>query len=510
MIPSPFQQAIYDHVAAQNIGFINIANGLPQAHLIIKAVAGSGKTTTVVDTLKLTTEASIFLAFNKAIADELKRRVPNHVQARTFHSLCFNPVLRAIGAREVNQNKLQQLMRVMLSREDAEMYGAFVKKLVGLARSEGVGCLKPMSNEVFFALVEQHDLQLEHEDADLQAGIDFAKAVLIKSNESTEADFDDLLYFAVLKGIKLPQFSWVFVDEAQDTNAIQRAILKKILKPGGRLVAVGDPAQAIYGFRGADSNALDLIAEAFSPCISLPLSVTYRCATAIVEKAKQFVPEITARDGAPAGQVFGAGFLIEESATGPLPGWKLSQLGAHDLVVCRNTKPLLDLGYRMLRARIPVRIMGRDIGEGLISLIKKCDANRGDLELMLISLNSWKEREMQKAIAADNEAKAEAIEDRAGAIEMLAADMPEQERTVTALIVVIQSLFTNENSRTTLATIHKAKGLEAETVWWLCPSLCPSKWAKKDWQQQQERNLMYVAVTRAKSTLVLAEMGRKS
>lgn len=505
MNPSPYQAAIHAHVAAQVTG--TEAGSTPeQSHLLIKAVAGSGKTTTIVEALKLTAEPSIFLAFNKSIADELKKRVPAHVQARTFHSLCFNPVLKAIGARQVNPDKLKQLMRATMTRPDSEMYGNFVRKLIGLARSEGLGALHPLSDEALFALVEQHDLQLEHEEASVEVALDFTKAILMKSNDMHDADFDDLLYFAVLKGIKLPQFSWVFVDEAQDTNAIQRAILKKVLKPGGRLVAVGDPAQAIYGFRGADSNAMELIAQSFSPAKWLPLSVTYRCATSITKKAQQFVPEIQAREGAVEGEVLEAGSLVANDVKAS--GWRLTDLGAHDLVVCRNTKPLLDLGYRMLRARIPVRVMGRDIGEGLIGLIRKCDKGRG-LDEMLEVLGNWKEREIQKAIAADNEAKAEAVEDKAGSIEMLAADLPENERTVEALIVVIGSLFTSENSRTTLATIHKAKGLESDRVWWLCPSLCPSKWAKKDWQQQQERNLMYVAVTRAKRSLVLAELPRK-
>lgn len=502
MTPSIYQAGVFAHIDAQKIGelpgsMIDTAEPEQQAHAIIEAVAGSGKTTTLVQALERVKHSAIFLAFNKSIAEELKRRVPRHVQARTFHSLCFRPVLEATGAKDVNTSKLMQLSKFEMPMAEGSMYGAFARKLVGLARSDGLGCLKPASEEAFLALVEQHDLTLEHEQATIEKGVKWAQKLLEASNESKEIDFDDLLYFAVLKGIALPKFQWVFVDEAQDTNAIQRAILRKILAEGGRLVAVGDPAQAIYGFRGADSNALDLIGSEFSPCVRLPLSVTYRCPTKVVEMAKAYVPAIVAREGAPEGQV--DNFDTK---------WKLTDLGSHDLVVCRYTKPLLDLGYRLMRAKIPLRIMGKDIGESLISLIKKCDGGTG-MEDFLGALERWETRESEKALAKGNEAKAEAIHDKAGALSMLATSLPEAERTTAALVGVIQLLFTDQNSRICLATIHKAKGLESETVWWLNPSGCPSRWAKKPWQQQQERNLMYVAVTRAKQRLAMIELPKK-
>ena len=50
--------------------------------------------------------------------------------------------------------------------------------------------------------------------------------------------------------------NFVFIDECQDLNACQRSLMLKAVKPnGGRFIAVGDPAQAIYGFAGADSDS---------------------------------------------------------------------------------------------------------------------------------------------------------------------------------------------------------------------------------------------------------------
>lgn len=481
---SPFQSAIYSAVEDPNGG-----------HLLVRAVAGSGKTTTLVGAAERvpSSKRAVFLAFNKSIATELGQRLPAHFQARTFHSLCYNPTLRAIGAKVVNQDKIRDIMRVTLSKEMDRMYGAFIRRMIGLARNAGVGCLIPDATEQWLALVDQHAITLDHDDASLEEGIGFCRQVLATSNRSDQADFDDLLYFAVLKRVKLPTFDWVFVDEAQDTNAIQREILRKIMAPSSRIVAVGDPAQAIYGFRGADSTAMSLIKDEFN-CRELPLSVTYRCASSIVEYAQEFVPDIQPRDGAPAGMVQA---LDTE--------WKLTDLGQHDLVVCRNTAPLIDLGWKLMSARIPLRILGRDIGDGLVNLIKKCDKRGGDIDAMVERLETWRDREVAKALKKGADSQAEAIEDKANAILMLAGELPERSRTVTELIRIINALFTDENSRITLSTVHKAKGLEADQVWWLGRSLCPSPWAKQPWQQEQERNIMYVAITRAKTSLIMIE-----
>ena len=482
--PSPFQAAIFEWVKTGS------------DNLIIRAVAGSGKSRTLTELLGFVpqTQRALVLAFNKSIATEMASKVPAHVQARTFHSLCYSPVTKALGVRSVDADKIHNLCRNHLTEEQGRLYGAFVKKMVGLARNSGIGCLIADTEEHWAAIAELHDLEPDAESATVEQGIWHARTILALSNKAMACDFDDLLYFAVLKGIRLPIYDWVLVDEAQDTNALQRAILRKLLAKGGRLIAVGDPAQSIYGFRGADSSAMPLIAEEFAPCVELPLSVTYRCATTIVEYAQDFVPDITAREGAPLGAVNSFG---ED-------GWKLTDFGSHDIVVCRNTAPLIDLGYKLMRARIPLRILGKEIGEGLVKLIEKCGKNKG-VDAMLAKLEVWADRECEKAYAKGNEGKAAQVLDKAEAIQMLADSLPENKRTCAELVEIIRSLFTDQNSRVTLCTVHKAKGLEADTVWWLGRSLCPSPWAKQEWQQEQERNIMYVAITRAKNTLNMIE-----
>lgn len=473
----------------QNNIFAFVETGVGNA--IVEAVAGSGKTTTIVEALKRVLGTSLFLAFNKAIADELKRR---GVNARTFHSLCFMVVLNFKKQRDVTPDKLRQLVDKHLGDDDARMYGAFMLKLVGLARQSGIGCLVPDRLETWQDLVEHHDLELTNDRANMEDAIDWSRKLLYLSNSSPLVDFDDLLYIAVKDGLSLPKFDFVFVDEAQDTNAIQRALLRKVLKPKSRLVAVGDPAQAIYGFRGSDSDSMDLLATEFN-CKKLPLTVSYRCPTSVVEYARQWVSHIEAAPGAAEGAVTHLG-----------NAWNAKTFRPLDMIICRTTKPIIELAFTLIRAHVPAKIRGKEIGEGLVNLIYRMRTK--DLEELTERLGVYSEREAEKARAKGKDDKANAIMDKAECIYCLIEGLGEDDRTVEALVAAINNLFADKANAVTLSTIHKAKGLEADRVFWLNSSLCPAGWVRQEWQQQQERNLCYVATTRAVKELILIEEAR--
>lgn len=463
-----------------------------KGNAIVKAVAGSGKTTTVVEALKRVRGSSIFLAFNKSIAEELKAR---GVNARTFHSLTFTPVMQSRKQRQPEMNKLRKLLDDTFDEFEQQLYGTFAQKLVGLARQVGIGCLVDDTPDAWMDIVNHHGIELDKEDADYDEAIRMSRKLLAASNASPLVDFDDMLYFAVKDGITLPKFDFVFVDEAQDTNSIQRAILRKIMKPASRIVAVGDPAQAIYGFRGADSDSMNLIAEEFN-AVELPLTISYRCPTSVVTYAQQWVSHIEAAPNAPAGEVVELG-----------TDWKPEQFLASDLVVCRKTAPLITTAFKFIRANVPVQVLGREIGQGLKSLIKKMNA-RG-IEMLVSKLEVYRDREVQKALAKKDDAKVEAVQDKVDSLLFLVDGLPEARRTIPELEAAIDHLFDNKLGAVTFATIHKSKGLEADRVFWLDRSACPARWASQPWQVQQEINLCYVAATRAKKSLFLMEVREK-
>jgi len=177
---------------------------------------------------------------------------------------------------------------------------------------------------------------------------------------------------------------------------------------------------------------------------------------------------------------------------------------AGDLVVCRKTAPLIATAFRFIRAGVPVQVLGRDIGQGLKALIKKMNAK--DVDGLGEKLTQWRMREVAKAIKDEDEAKAEAIKDKADVVLTLIDNLVEGKRTIADLEAGIDWLFQDKGRAVIFCTGHKSKGLEAKRVFWLGRSECPAPWARKPWQQQQEINLCYVIGTRAISELYFMEV----
>ncbi len=490
MIDSKYQRDFY--------AFVEHGEG----SAVLVAVAGSGKTTSILNAIRLIppTESVQLFAYNTEIATTLKEAVRGirHVQASTFHSVGYWAVCTHFGMKniETNGRKLQQICREKLDWPTRQRYESFICKLVGLAKGAGVGCLLPDDPGVWEGIVAHHDLYLDDPHAKEAIAIQLARTLLAQSNAAAEEnyliDFDDQLYLTILWNLGVVQKDWVFVDEAQDTNAIRRAIIQRVLKPGGRLIAVGDPKQAIYGFTGASHDAIDLI-KAQWECIELPLSVCYRCPTSVVEKAKQLVPYIEAWTEAPAGSVE---HLTVRDA--------LKRLTKADAVLCRNNAPLVDLAYACLGQGLPCRILGRDIGKNLQILVDKMQVR--DLDDLLMALAEYRRREVARLLDKDQHSKAQSVADRVDCLNTLIDHLGEQERTIEGLKDALDRMFGDQTAgMLTLSTVHKAKGKEWPQVAILKPELMPAPWAMQAWEQQQEEHVMYVAWTRAKETLIFLE-----
>lgn len=519
--PSRFQKDIF-----------NFIKNPKEGSLIIEAVAGSGKTTTICKALELLPDDSIitFLAFNKSIALELEERVPHHVDVMTMNSLGHRSWGKFVGGRvKLNANKTYDILTsekfetaVDVDEFRMRRLRSKVRRLVGLAKQAGLvpagfdpdaKGLVADTQEVWDAMIEHHDVEfLEAEDrigmtdseirqqvgADKDDAIAMARVCLKMGLEKwNEIDFDDQLYMTVVYNAKVKQSEWLFVDEAQDISTIQRVLLRRGLKKNGRLVAVGDPRQAIYAWRGADSNALNNIKKEFN-CKSLPLSISYRCPKAVVREAQKFVSHIESHESAPEGAVIDLGIYDKR---------KMEQFELGDFVVCRNNAPLVKLAFSLIRAKKPAKIMGREIGEGLIKLVDKLKAK--SISDLVSKLDKWREKEIQRIIKKDADASTQLVDEKYDCLMVFIENAGSG--IVADLCESIDSLFNGDEAEQTitLSTIHKAKGLEASRVLFLDSYLLPSKWAKKPWQKEQEVNLSYVAITRAKNTLAYIASPKK-
>ena len=467
-------------------------------NLIVQAVAGAGKTTLLIEMLSETKGSVAFCAFNKAVAQEIEHRVAplglqNRVQTGTCHSFGFAALRNAYRNIKVDGRKMQSLADDLIEKWNLKK---FCVATASMAKQLGYQVDPDFSWDAMVAHFSLEDLLPE--DASYSEAIRETKKLLRKSNAllSKTVDFDDMIYGPLVKDLPFKKYDFVFLDEAQDSNFVRRQMMARMLKPSGRLVAVGDPCQAIYGFTGADHASLESIARDFQ-AKELPLTVTYRCPKAIVATAQKWVSHIEAHESAPEGIVdtLTVQKAIEEGA------FKDS-----DAILCRNTKPLIEMAYKLIREGLPCRVEGRAIGEGLVKLATRWKTVRTVRQLDE-KLEKWESNEMSKAQEKGNNDRCATVEDQVGTLRVLMENC-DPDDSIDILVQNIRGLFSdsdgNHKKVLTLSTIHKAKGREWDRVFALdMDQYSPSRWAKKPWEIVQEHNLCYVQVTRAKKHLTL-------
>ena len=476
--------------------------------LIIQARAGSGKSTTLIEMLRLIppTQSATFLAFNKSAATEIGEKAArkgltrDNVDFRTLNSAGFRAVARRFkgGRINVDGDKVVKNLRENLSGDDFKIFGFIVRDLVSAAKSQG---LVPAefkdarrtvddTDDAFFEFSERFQIDAPGDTPRLWGrAFDLARKVLTRGlRDASTIDFDDQLYLPFALRLPFWRVDWLLVDEAQDLNVVQRVLLRDMVTTTGKLVAVGDNLQSIYGWRGSDCDSLGAIAREYG-AETMPLSVTYRCPTSVVAIAKRWAPDIEAAPNAPAG-------MVSKLGADKIDGidWR-----PDDLVICRNNAPIVRLAFRLIRRKVPCRVAGRDIGTGLRKLIDKL----GPVDLIdLVEKIRDYQRKQQAIILKRNpdaDAALMALDDKCETIHVLA----EEATSLADLRSALESMFDDVTvGRLTLSSIHRAKGAEAPRVFVLDPHLMPSRMARTADAKQQERNLMYVAVTRAREELV--------
>lgn len=487
-----------------------------RSSIVLEAVAGSGKTTSLLAPLKEVETNVAIIAFNKSIAEELKMKIAKMglntslVQAGTCHSYGFNTLKQALGYCRVDGRKVQNIVDQYFMEKDTLPFNmkSMIRKLVSIGKQNGAGDLHEdrrmgfdvMDYSVWNEFIDHYDVN----DSDTITNDEIIKhsiAVLRRSNQDRKViDFEDMIYMPLRMNLSFPKFGIVMVDEAQDLNWSRRQMAERMVEPKlGRLVAVGDRRQAIYGFTGSGTDSLDQIKNQFN-AVELPLTVCWRCDTDIIKFAQRWNPRIQPAPGKPAGtikQIDFEDFMKNESHTND------------KVMLCRNTKPLIQVAFAMIREGKAVFVEGRDIGEGLKNLAQRWKITK--IHTLIERLNNYKQLETAKAIKNKKEEKIQYIEDQVETLMVIINRcMSLNKMTVQDVIDEINHLFTDTKDgkadRFTLSTIHKSKGREWGTVYWLNRSTTlPSKYAKQPWQLEQEYNLCYVAATRAMNNLVEVE-----
>lgn len=190
-----------------------------------------------------------------------------------------------------------------------------------------------------------------------------------------------------------------------------------------------------------------------------------------------------------------------EGEVATLRDYSPSLFQPNSAILCRNTAPLIAFAYQLLQRDIPCKILGRDIGTQLRNIVTKIRATT--IEDFETRLETWFSRERKKA--GEEGRSTERVEDQYSCLKFFIHGLDEDSRTVNDLVAKIDLMFTddtdNGQSRVTLGTIHRVKGLEWPLVFLLDRDLIPSKYALSAAARKQEANLGYVAVTRSMAKL---------
>lgn len=491
-VPSKYQSAIFE--------FIQHGEG----NVVVEAAAGSGKSCTIIKCLELIKpeDKVLVTAFNKDIVEELKKKISQaNVEVKTLHGLGLKMLnsnfYKSIDPKPNGFKYQSYIYNNIHTLSDGEYDELNYKK----RRQYLDNIIQLVEFGRYYLCTSVKDLEFVEERYGI-CTYSNEKEVTLKvmdwgKNNIDTIDFTDMIWLPnelKLKPIGLI-YDWIFVDECQDLQKAERELLLRCRKMSTRMACFGEGIQAINAFMGSDADSFKELRK-LPNTISLPLSISYRCAENIVKYANQWNPTMESSGDGRMGQVL---FDVP-----------LDNVKDGDMIVCRTNAPLLQIYCKLVLLGKKCFIRGKDIGANLKKLVegtkeKKLNISlreKGVFSKLYDKLFDSIDDVMKKYhITFDMALEDMTIEEKLDTIEALEA-IATGLHTSDELTERISNVFSDKKSGgISLSTIHKAKGLEADNVYVACPSLFDEVHCKHDWEKQQEFNLEYVAYTRAKNTL---------
>lgn len=482
--------------------------------IVVQATAGAGKSATLVNATKLLQATGfpldhmLFVAFNKAIVTELQGKLPHGVKACTMHSLGMQTLKDELGDVRLDNFKYSDLVKEALAEEgilprrhkDFREISDSLKDLINVIRINTFE-YQDASADSLLRLLEDSQPEFPKAYAGLITGL--ARDVLNKGVKLAERrgtiDFTDMLWLPwKLDLTPKTRYPLVMVDEGQDQSPLQRWLCLRAMKQGGRMLAVGDKFQAIYGFSGASPDSLDILRKTLG-AEQLPLSVTWRCPQSHVTLAQAVIgaANIQAAPSAKEGIVA----AISE-------GQFESQIKEGDVVLARTNRPLISQAFAFIKAGRRAKIRGREIGQGLVktaeSIVKELSEYSTANFLAGVQVYGqekidalYRRSDLNEDQVAERVAE---VNDRTEVLSLIAENTKAD--TFEALKVGIERLFDDSlGDFILLSTVHKAKGLEFDDVYLIDCEKMPAPFAKSAADKVGEECVLFVALTRGKRGL---------
>lgn len=365
-------------------------------------------------------------------------------------------------------------------------------------------------------------------------------------------DFDDDLWYSAIHADELvwPKYEVVLADEVQDFNVAQRIILQKLAEQGAKIVAVGDPNQSIYRFRGADSNAFSQLKQTLQDAsknkdVEQQLTANFRSRQAIIDLANREGEEAGHVSNLKKGREFasGPGKLGEGKATTYELNYddafnnlkdektKMGELMRQTAFISRTNEPLVHASLRLMKEGVPFVILGKDLVEDITKHIDKIInlfklTKDTDVDVLQEKLETYQEEQIEKF--GDKTAKAGVLKELKETTDAMLSALEQfiQENEQGSIYQFKQWLASKfggidiekaegkkeldkkikELNPVILTTVHKSKGLQFSRVYILRDDLWPHPRAKRQEDLEQEMNNKYIGRTRAEDELHILDL----
>ena len=547
--PTPAQESIYRFIES------GIGNG------IIDAVAGSGKTTTLMGCVEHVPDISdvLYCAFNVSIRKELQKRfhkANKPVKVFTIHSLGFQMLRATRDFKDVEDHKYNKIVKdpkffetivpfiddildfhqyySVAELKEMEERSVTLDWIEKNALNEGLKYIQKILSRLLninqkyrctlafdavndidyiirhYGIFDKEEYTLPTYSKEVECYFNAHKKLLQEGNSVALShgiiDYTDMLYLPHLLNLTAKKkYGFVFVDECQDLSRAQLYVVKQYLRDNGRLLAVGDPYQAIYGFAGADCSSFENVKAAFN-CQTLGLTDCFRCPADVIKIAQSIREDIK-------------GFKTDPGKIYKIPQREvIFNIKAGDLVICRTRKPLIGMALTLIKKGYKVKIHPDELMEFMGDYKKNFtpkELRKVLSEDMIDEFFETARSRNEKRIYKENQNADTAlrrllidaeIKEMESTLDFLKSKFFEwQLNTLELILKKLKHMLSNpSDDAIKISTIHRAKGLENDRVFILEYNKLPYR-RDLEWENIQERNLHYVAVTRPKEELYLCE-----
>ena len=493
--PTDEQQAILD--------FVKRGRG----NLLIDARAGSGKSKTVLESLKVIPQRSVLMtAFNKAIATHLQTKLPriktHAIHVKTFHALGFSMIKNVRPDIEISKTATEELI-ASTGKGLSFNQKRWATRLLTLLK-ETCSAREPNADEAVRLGFEHDIFGPKAWVGQIDEAVERALYAYEASQDVTklkQIDFCDMVWLPVVCDAIQPmsRYQAVIVDELQDVSKPQFELIRRVMLPTTRLITVGDRWQSLYSWRGGlGDEAWEIMLDEFE-ATQLSLTMTFRCPQEIVRQANQLVPDLRALPDNDGGTVTTVGY---EEMPNYFLGGTFEKGAIHTFVLSRRNDELLDAALFLHKHHVAFQLNnGKEMLSTLFYLLDfVLDTKTFDgFETTLIE---WRKKEYARANKMDSPSIADRAEQN---FNMLMRCAREAEEHPSKIKILLHKILMPNRTGVLLSSVHKVKGLEAERVFLLRDSFSRHRVMTDPplfSPSQEELNVEYVAITRAKQHLI--------